>query len=271
MEYSLDAVNWQDSGIFTGLNPVTEYNIYARIKETDEMAAGETSEPLTVKTDKATVSAPAAPDYEAHTENSITLKPNSKYEFSMDGENWQKSNVFTNLSKNTIYRFYQRVAETDTEYASSSSPALITAIPDKPVITKAGFEEIVVKKVEGFEYCLDDMNWQNRTKFDMLIEDMEYYVYQRIAAIPGEVVYQITSDYTAVKTDNSISLFIPGDTNGDDVITDQDAIYLLFSYYFPDKYPVEQPCDFNKDGFVTDQDAIYLLFHYYFPDKYPIE
>ncbi|MBR3144887.1 MAG: hypothetical protein IKF53_03225, partial [Clostridia bacterium] len=64
---------------------------------------------------------------------------------------------------------------------------------------------------------------------------------------------------------------IPGDINGDGVISDQDAIYLLFSYYFPDKYPVSQPCDFNKDGEVTDQDAIYLLFHYYFPDKYPIE
>ncbi|MBR3145217.1 MAG: leucine-rich repeat protein, partial [Clostridia bacterium] len=62
-----------------------------------------------------------------------------------------------------------------------------------------------------------------------------------------------------------------GDINGDGVISDQDAIYLLFSYYFPDKYPVDQPCDFNKDGEVTDQDAIYLLFHYYFPDKYPIE
>ncbi|MBR3144329.1 MAG: hypothetical protein IKF53_00355 [Clostridia bacterium] len=69
----------------------------------------------------------------------------------------------------------------------------------------------------------------------------------------------------------NVKNYIVGDTNGDEVITDQDAIYLLFNYYFPDKYPVEQPCDFNKDGEVTDQDAIYLLFHYYFPDKYPIE
>ena len=378
IEYSINGTSWNTTGIFSGLKSGTEYSVFARYIETATHFASMPSEPLTVKTDKATVSAPAAPDYKSNTEDSITLKPNALYEYSIDGENWQKSNVFTNLSKNTIYWFYQRVAETDTEYASSSSPALITAIPDRPEILSASYDEITVKGINGFEYCLDDFVWQSDIKFDMLIDNMEYYVYQRIAKIDGEKVYQITSDYTAVTTDNSIIHihtfddwnttaaptctekgeeervcsvceyketrdiealghdwseewsndgtnhwhkcnrcekitdnaehiygewietkpakvnekgerkhicdicgyeeyeefelgYIVGDTNGDEVITDQDAIYLLFSYYFPDKYPVEQPCDFNNDGFVTDQDAIYLLFHYYFPDKYPIE
>ena len=148
---------------------------------------------------------PSAPDYESHSDNSITLKANEKYEYRLNEGNWQKSNVFTNLSKNTIYRFYQRVAETDNEYASGSSPALITAIPDKPVILAASYDSIMVKPVNGFEYCLDDMAWQSDKSFDMLIDDMEYYVYQRIAATDGEKVYQITSDYTVITTDNSIT------------------------------------------------------------------
>ena len=64
---------------------------------------------------------------------------------------------------------------------------------------------------------------------------------------------------------------MPGDTNGDDKITDQDAIYTLFHFYFPEKYPINQSCDFNKDGKTTDQDAIYLLFYVYFPEKYPLQ
>ena len=66
-------------------------------------------------------------------------------------------------------------------------------------------------------------------------------------------------------------LIIAGDVNGDEVINDQDAIYYLFSIYFPEEYPMEIPSDFNGDGIINDQDAIYLLFYVYFPDKYPIE
>ena len=151
IEYSINGTSWNTTGTFSGLKSGTEYSIFARYKATATHFASMPSEPLTVKTDKATVSAPAAPDYEAHTENSITLKPNSKYEFSMDGENWQKSNLFTGLEKNIIYRFYQRVAETDTEYTSEKSPALITAIPDRPEILSASYDEITVKGINGFE------------------------------------------------------------------------------------------------------------------------
>lgn len=64
--------------------------------------------------------------------------------------------------------------------------------------------------------------------------------------------------------------YIVGDVNGDETITDEDAIYLLFYTFFPEDYPIEQPCDFNGDGEVTDEDAIYLLFYTFFPEEYPI-
>ncbi|MBR0467280.1 MAG: leucine-rich repeat protein [Clostridia bacterium] len=64
--------------------------------------------------------------------------------------------------------------------------------------------------------------------------------------------------------------YIRGDLDGNDMVNDQDAIYLLFAVYFPDSYDLNQPVDFNNDGKVNDQDAIYLLFYIYFPDIYPL-
>ena len=40
--------------------------------------------------------------------------------------------------------------------------------------------------------------------------------------------------------------------------------------YFPEDYPISQPCDFDGDGELTDGDAIYLLFYTYFPTDYPL-
>ena len=65
---------------------------------------------------------------------------------------------------------------------------------------------------------------------------------------------------------------IPGDLDGDEVVTDDDAIYLLLYTFFPDEYPIDNPaaCDFDGDGFVSDDDAIWLLLYTFFPDEYPI-
>ena len=65
-------------------------------------------------------------------------------------------------------------------------------------------------------------------------------------------------------------MFMIGDLDENDMVNDQDAIYLLFAVYFPDNYSLNQQCDFNNDGKTNDQDAIYLLFHIYFPDNYPL-
>lgn len=68
----------------------------------------------------------------------------------------------------------------------------------------------------------------------------------------------------------TVKNYVVGDVNGDGEITDEDAIYLLFYTFFPEDYPVNQPCDFNGDGEVTDEDAIYILFYTFFPEDYPL-
>ncbi|MBR3145087.1 MAG: hypothetical protein IKF53_04250 [Clostridia bacterium] len=99
----------------------------------------------------------------------------------------------------------------------------------------------------------------------------------------GNYILKVTkSGYTTVSktisvTDSDVienielsNDYIKGDVNNDGTITDQDAIYTLFHYFFGENYPVNQPCDFNGDGSFTDQDAIYLLFYYFFNDNYPL-
>ena len=67
-----------------------------------------------------------------------------------------------------------------------------------------------------------------------------------------------------------ITPYVPGDIDGVEGVSMDDAIYLLFYTIFPSQYPVEQPCDYDRDGDVTMDDAIYLLFHTFFPAQYPL-
>ena len=255
-EYSKDGKTWQNSNEFTALSPASEYTIYARYAATADMF-DTVGTPLIVTTLKLAVSAPAAPDYQNHTDNSITLIPNDLYEYSIDGENWQKSSEFTGLEKNAIYRFYQRVAETETEYASEPSAALIIAIPDKPQIVRTTTEKITVKRIEGFEYCLDDMVWQNSNVFDKLIDNEEYTIYQRLKAVDGERVYQIVSEPTATLTVNSGA--IPGDINGDGSVNNKD-LTRLFQYLSDWDVEVNvDALDVNGDGNVNNKDLTRLF------------
>ena len=64
-----------------------------------------------------------------------------------------------------------------------------------------------------------------------------------------------------------------GDVNGDGTVSDQDAIYVLYSTFpmFKDTYPVTQDVDLNEDGTVNTMDAIYLLYAAFHMSGYDLD
>ena len=85
-----------------------------------------------------------------------------------------------------------------------------------------------------------------------------------------EFLYFVDVGFQAVSGTITVINELRGDMNRDGLITDADAIYLLYHTFFAEDYPLSQSGDYNGDEVVTDADAIYLLYHTFFPDDYPL-
>ncbi len=68
----------------------------------------------------------------------------------------------------------------------------------------------------------------------------------------------------------TIMSVLKGDTDGNNVVNSDDAIYLLYYTFLPDEFPVNQNCDFDGSGAVDSDDAIYLLYYTFLPDMFPL-
>lgn len=77
-------------------------------------------------------------------------------------------------------------------------------------------------------------------------------------------------DILSVPGDIEIINIQRGDVNGDDEVSSDDAIQLLYYTLLPDLYPINQDGDFDGNGEVNSDDAIYLLYYTLLPDLYPL-
>ncbi len=177
-EYSLDKINWKTSGKFAGLSPAQSYSVYVR-PVTTIPEAQKVSEALVVTTLKSSVSTPPAPIIENYSDGRVVIEATEGYEYSKDGINWQNLNVFENIAYDTLYYFYQRVSETDTQYVSQSSSFTKIIIPSAPTINFIGATTLSIDTKDGYEYSLDKVYWQTSGEFGMLITDLDYTVYCR--------------------------------------------------------------------------------------------
>ena len=155
-EYSLNGTVWQDSHLFQGLSPNTQYTFYQRYKETNTTYAGESSIGTIARTNKGSQSAPSAPILINRTDNTVVLQSVNGYEYSRDGVNWQSSSIFSGLLPETNYLFYQRKAETDTHYASNMSEALTVKTKEIGILVEIVVETMPKKTVFVESTSLDD-------------------------------------------------------------------------------------------------------------------
>ena len=71
----------------------------------------------------------SAPIVQSVDTNKVVLAKAPNVEYSIDGVNWQNSNVFENLLPQTTYTFYQRFKATDTAYAGEISVGTVVTTP----------------------------------------------------------------------------------------------------------------------------------------------
>ncbi len=99
----------------------------------------------------------------------------------------------------------------------------------------------------------------------------EGFQFRGWATSSSSVIYQPGATYLDNEKLNLYAVWTRfGDFNSDELVTDADALYLLYHTIFGNSYPIEQNCDYNNDGEVTDSDALYLLYHTIFGDSYPL-
>ena len=207
-EYSKNGATWQDSNVFNGLTPNTQYSFYQRVKETDTSYASEKSAALSVTTPKNAVSTPSAPVLRDATATMVVLEKTVGYEYSKDGTTWQDSNMFSGLTANTQYTFYQRVKETNTTQASAISPvfkakttekSVCSIKPASPIVQEYTAYKIVLVAREGYEYKIGNGSWTTNPTFTGLSANTSYTVYQRIAETSDELASEASAGVT-VKT-----------------------------------------------------------------------
>jgi hypothetical protein len=108
------------------LKATWEYNVCGHsYDDEDDLSCNKCYESMT----------PAAPVVKKVRYNSVTLESLKGVEYSIDGINWQDSNVFNGLSEKTTYTFWQRVKQTATSKESAISESVTVTTPEKPPYT----------------------------------------------------------------------------------------------------------------------------------------
>ena len=112
----------QSPNVFHNLKPNTTYKCYMEIPD----VSNSRSEPLLVTTKNRVpcTTTPLAPMVDDFTATRIDLVSVTGYEYRIADGEWQNSTVFSNLEPDTEYTFYQRIKETNTEFASAESEPL---------------------------------------------------------------------------------------------------------------------------------------------------
>jgi hypothetical protein len=100
---------------------------YVAVTNTVEgQTATATSDPFAVTVEKSPAPSPQGVTVEFRTRDTVKLAAISGYQYSKDaGVNWQNNSLFTGLKADSMYIFYQRIAETETTKPSTMASAYV--------------------------------------------------------------------------------------------------------------------------------------------------
>ncbi len=134
---------------------------------------------------------------------------------------------------------------------------------------KGSYDEVVYCLADGCNHEISRVNKETEMKPHNWGETT---VVEPAYGVEGYSVHTCKDCLTEEKFDKVEALtYILGDTNGNEIVDEEDAIYLLYATLGIDGYPLNQTGDFNGDGEVTDADAIYLLYYTLFgAEEYPL-
>lgn len=192
-EYSIDkGETWQTQGSFTSLKPDTAYEILARFRETEEQMGSDSSQVLTVTTEKEPLpvpESPQAPKLLGKTDTEIRIETQKGQEYSIDnGSTWQDGGSFSGLTPAKEYQIIGRVkATSENQAGKASSPLQVKtkagppSAPDKPVLADRSQTELKIQTKTGLEYSIDGgAAWQDSGTFGKLKADTAYSIIARV-------------------------------------------------------------------------------------------
>ena len=257
-------IEWQDKetfkGEFTGLLPAREYYIYCRYSETDMTYASKLSAAAKERTDKTTTDAiPEIPVILFKNSSSITLVPVPGCEYSLDGEEFQESNVFTDLAPCMVYEVFCRYAETETTYPGECSETLLFEIIPDFITSESYIIDEEKRIIAGVE------NGTTVSLLRELLDQGKYATMKNSEGILSESTVVSTGDEVVINdisgTVASYTIVVKGDidSNGKTDLTDMLIVLAMLS---AEEYSHDirfYAADMNSDGYVNSID--YALIH----------
>ncbi|MBO5358250.1 MAG: hypothetical protein J6A78_02910 [Clostridia bacterium] len=189
---------------------------------------------------------PDKPILESKTNNSVTLVKSEGFEYSINGSDWQLSNIFTNLSPSTTYTFYQRVQESALALVSDVSEGMSVTfkawqqIPPAIIVSSFTDTTITLIPLSGCEYSIDGISWNLNNIFTGLSPATKYVLYQRYFETKTHEASNISIGVT-VTTDKSKQTRIPAAPTLQNFTANSITLTLV------------DGCEYSKDGGVTWQ------------------
>lgn len=229
-----DSTQWQEALEFTGLQPSTDYDLYARAKETDTHKASTASTvadvvtiaaPVDALTGTVTISGTAMFDEDLiatvsnHNATGILL-----YQWKRDGVEISggTSNIYTLVQEDIGTVISCKVTDSGpsakTGYIESIATAKVdkasSATPSAPTLASKSYNSVTLTAIVGNEYSKDNgVSWQQSNVFTGLTANTAYSFIQRVAESATHFQSQPSSSFNVTTNAQPLSGGSSGDSS----------------------------------------------------------